>query len=361
MRKLLRQALTATVLVAAIGAGAYWYWAPRVVAPTAATPPAQPPAMQVPVEMAAARLGTVTRAVGAIGTLQSNESVVIRPEIAGRVATIDFAEGSPVERGAVLIALDASVYDAELIEAKARLALSRKNFERADELRRRGAGTERALDEADSQLRADEASVALARARLDKMRIVAPFDGVLGLRHVSPGDYVEPGRDIVNLEDIDPIKVDFRIPELHLNELRTGQSIRVEVDAFPGVGFDGEVYAIDPRIDAAGRSILVRARIPNPDGRLRPGLFARVSLLVERRDGAVLVPEQAIMPRGDSHFVFRVVDGAAALTEVTLGQRRAGEVEILDGVGAGDAVVTAGQMKIQDGAPVVDVAPAAGG
>jgi membrane fusion protein (multidrug efflux system) len=182
--------------------------------------------------------------------------------------------------------------------------------------------------------------------------ISAPFDGVVGLRKVSVGDFVNVGQDIVNLEQIDPLKADFRVAELYLGAVRPGQRIELEVDAFPSEAFKGEVYAIDPLIDESGRSILLRARLPNPDNVLRPGLFARVTLVLNERDGAIQVPEQALVPQGQDQYVFRVVDGKAAFTKVKVGIRREGMVEVLEGLGPEDEVVTAGQLKIRDGAEV---------
>jgi membrane fusion protein (multidrug efflux system) len=179
---------------------------------------------------------------------------------------------------------------------------------------------------------------------------------VVGLRKVSVGDFVGVGQDMVNLEQIDPLKADFRVAEIYLAALRRGQRIELTVDAFPGENFTGEVYAIDPLIDESGRSILLRARLPNSDGVLRPGLFARVTLVLNEREDAVQVPEQALVPQGQDQYVFRVVDGKAVFTEVSVGIRREGMVEILDGLGPDDEVVTAGQLKIRDGAAVNPVA-----
>lgn len=314
----------------------------------AASPPAPPP---IAVEAVRAELQPVTEEIVVIGTLASNESVIVRPEIAGRIAKIHFREGERVQRGTPLLSLDASVQEAELREAEAALHVSQRNYARAEELLKKGAGAVRQRDEALGQLEADQARVALAQARLQKMSLTAPFDGVLGLRKVSVGAYVTPGQDIVNLENIDPIKVEFRVPETSLRVLREGQKIRVQVDAFPDAAFAGEVYAMDPRIDAAGRSVAIRARIPNPDGLLRPGLFARVALTIEERR-SVVVPETAIVPRGDQQFVYRAVDGKAALTQVELGLRRNAQVELRSGVAPGELVVSAGQIKLRDGAPV---------
>ena len=207
-------------------------------------------------------------------------------------------------------------------------------------------------DEARSGLDIGTASLELARARLARTRISAPFDGIAGLRQVSIGDYISAGQDVVNLEDIDPIKVDFRVAEKFLSAVRTGQTIQVRVDAYPGRSFDGEVYAIDPRIDAEGRSIVIRARLANDDLLLRPGLFARVVLVLKTRPQAVTVPEQAIQPRGGEQYVFTIIDGKVKQTRVTIGNRSEGRVEIVDGLADDAVVVTAGHLKIQDGAAV---------
>lgn len=358
-----RQAMLLVALLVALGAaGSYWLWQARETAREAnAAPGPEPAAFAVPVEAAPVRLDTVVRTIRAVGSLRSDESVVITSEIAGRIAEILVAEGQAVARGTPLVVLDSSIYEAELAQAEARLALSRANYARARELKEKGAGTARALDEALAELRNDEAAVALARARLEKTVIAAPFDGVLGLRRVSVGSYLSPGDEIVNLEAIDPLKVDVRIPERFLSAVRVGQELAVELDAFPDESFPGTVYAIDPLIDAEGRSILVRALLPNAAGRLRPGLFARVALVVERQENAMLVPERALVPFGDDQFVFRVVEGKAAMTPVTLGERQGDEVKILDGLSPDDLIITDGLMKIRDGAPVTVVEPPANG
>lgn len=350
MKKTLSTVVVALVIVAAVGAG-HWYLNLRpepVAAPAAGAGGVQ----SVPVEASRVRIEVVTDEVSAVGTLRSNESVMVRPEIAGRISSINFAEGEPVEADQVLVSLDDSTHQAELADARAALKLAESNFRRLDELFGKGSITARERDEALARLESARATLQLSQARLNKTDVNAPFAGMLGLRRVSPGDYVTPGQNLVNLEDIDPIKVDFRIPERYLSSLSTGQLIRVRVDAFPDRAFEGKVFAIDPQIDPAGRSIAIRAYIDNPDLVLRPGLFARVRLIVAERPDAMVVPEQAIVPRGDQRYVFRVVDGAAVLTEVSIGQRRGGDVEIIAGLSEGDTVVTAGQLKIRDGAPV---------
>jgi membrane fusion protein (multidrug efflux system) len=349
------------VLLAAAG-GAYWYFV-HLPAQMAAQAPAGAPGrggppggFAMPVEAAPVRVGTSRREVLAVGTIRSNESVVIKPEVAGRIVQINFTEGQKTKKGQMLIQLDSSMERAELVQAQAALVLAKANYERADELVKRNAGTGRALDEARAALRTGEASVLLSQARLDKFTLTAPFDGMLGLRKVSVGDYVTGGAEIVNLEMVDPLKVDFRVPEIFLATLRTGQKAAITVDAMPDRKFEAEVFAIDPLVDQAGRSVVIRARIPNPDDSLRPGLFARVVLTIEERQNAVFVAEQSLVPVGDQHFLFKVVDkdGAkvVAWTKGKLGERRKGEVEIIEGLAAGDVVVTAGLLKIRDGMPV---------
>lgn len=313
-------------------------------------------AMPVAVEVVRAEARTLSDAAGAVGTLLSNESVVLRPEIAGRISAIHFRDGQTVLRGAVLLALDSAVQDAELQQARANLALAQTNFRRTEDLFQRQFISERARDEAAATLKVQEAAVALAEARLAKTRIRAPFDGVVGIRNVSIGDYVKDGQELINIEDVATLKVDFRLPEVHLPQLRPGQTAEVTSDAFPGSVFRAVVDAVNPQVDASGRSVLVRGHLANAKGKLRPGMFVRVRLSFGERKDVVMVPEQALVPAGSSQSIFRVLakDGGsrAQAVKVTTGQRAQGWVEISEGVAAGDVVVTAGQLRLREGAPV---------
>lgn len=354
-----------TLLVA--GGGAYWYWS-EMAADTGVTTPigargsgassgAAGDASAVAVEAVKVTIGAIARRIEALGTTMSDESVIIRPEVSGRIAQIHFREGERVAGDALLVSLDDSIQAAQLDQARAALALSLTTYERAVELFNRKAGTQRAVDEALGALRQDQARVRLQEATLAKNQIRAPFPGMIGLRSASIGDYVTPGQPIVNLESIDMIKIDFRVPEVNLGNVAVGQKIEVRIDAFPDRTFAGEVFAIDPLVDRSGHAIVLRARISNEAGPVRPGMFARVTLLADSREGVVLVPEQSIVPRGDSQFVYRIVDGHARLTRVELGQRRDAMVEIRGGLARDDMVVTAGQMKLSDGAAVRPVPP----
>jgi membrane fusion protein (multidrug efflux system) len=359
------RSIVAVVVVLLVGAGiggAYWFLMARPAQNAAAG--GAPAGFAMPVEAAQVRVGPSQRQIQAVGSLRSNESVILRPELIGRIAQINFDEGQRVKKGQLLVQLDSAVPRAELVQMQASLALAKANYERAQELAKRNAGTERALDEARWKLRNDEAAVKLAEARLEKYALSAPFDGVVGLRKVSIGDLVKEAADLVNLEQVDPLKVDFRVPEVFLASLKVGQRIAVTVDALPGREFSGEVYAIDPLVDASGRAVVIRARIRNTDDALRPGLFARVGLVIDERQEAVFVPEQSLVPINDQLFVFKVVDGpqggkVVAFTKVKLGERRKGEAEVVEGLKPGDTIVTAGLLKVRDGMPVQILPPPA--
>jgi membrane fusion protein, multidrug efflux system len=201
-------------------------------------------------------------------------------------------------------------------------------------------------------LNQSEARRAEIKARLDKSTIVAPFEGVAGLRQVSPGAYVKAGQDIARLEGIGTLKLDFRVPEVYLGRLKPRQEAVVRVDAFADEAFRGEIYAIEPAVDEQTRTLLLRARIPNPGGRLKPGMFSRVLLVTETRENALLIPEQALVPQGKDRIVYRLVDGKAVMAKVELGLRRPGEVEVRQGLSPGETIIVDGQLRLRDGVPV---------
>lgn len=347
--------LTAIAAGLAVGVAlGFWgtHWVAAPAAPTTVAAAAQPkPADTVLIEVADVQQLPFARGISAVGSLRSDESVMLRPEVAGRIEAIEFKEGQPVERGQLLFRLDDSVARAELDQARANLALAQSHYRRAVDLQGRGFVSQQARDEAGSNLKIQQAATALAQARLDKMTLKAPFAGVIGLRNVSIGDYVGQGQDLAPLEAIDPLKVDFRVPEMYFNRIQVGQTLNIRLDALPGAERQGEVYAVSPLVEAGGRSILLRATVPNPDSRLRPGMFARVQLLFGA-DDVLAVPEAALAPSGQAQYVFTVKDGRAHRTEVTLGERRDGKVEILTGVAPGDRVVIAGFQRLTDGSPV---------
>lgn len=353
----MRIALLGATVVALVAVGAVSYWAgtrsaAKPPATAAAGPPKGGPPAGVAIEAIKVSMAKLPQALTALGSLRSDETVIVRPEIAGRIAQILFREGERVAKGAVLVKLDASVQQADLDKARANLVLSKSKFDRAEDLRKQGFISSQARDEAENNLRVAQADVELMQARLSKLALHAPFAGTIGLRLVSVGEYVKEGQDIVNLESIDPLKVDFRVPELALSQVKDGQTLQVTLDAIPDRAYDGRVYAINPLIDANGRAVVIRAQVSNRDGKLRPGMFARVRLFTSEVKDSALVPEESLFPVGDDKYVYKVVNGKALRQRVEIGQRRDGKVEITSGLAADDVVVTAGHLKIRDGAAV---------
>lgn len=311
----------------------------------------------IAVEVALVETGHMTQTIGAVGNLSSENAIMLRPEISGRIAEINFQEGGPVQKGQVLIRLDSAIAQAELDQAQASLNLANSQHRRAQELNRQGFISKQARDESASKLKVQQAAASLARAQLQKSAIVAPFDGLIGLREVSVGDYVSPGDALAPLESIDPLNVDFRVPEQFLSRVAVGTRIALRFDALPDDIREGVVGAISPLIDVNGRSILLRAKVPNADGTLRPGMFARVQLQFADKQ-ALLVPEAAIAPASDMNYVFRLDGDRAVRVGVMLGLRRAGKVEIVSGLEAGDRVLVSGLQKVFDGARVRVLEPA---
>lgn len=348
------------VLGAGLGAwGTHWWQqrspgqAPAASAPAASAAPAS---RKVKVEVAPVKRVRLERSVAAVGTLRSHDSVMLRPEISGRIAEINFTEGGKVAKGQVLVRLDDSVARARLQQARANLKLAGSQYNRSVELNKQGFVSKQARDEAASNLAVQQAAVALAEAELEKTSIQAPFDGLVGLRTVSVGDYVGPGTDLVPIEAIDPLNVDFRIPEQFLSAVSVGARLHVTFDAMAGLQREGSVGAISPQVDVGGRSLLLRANVPNPDYVLRPGLFARVQLELAETMGLV-IPESALAPSGDAQYVYRVEGGVVRRIMVQIGQRVGAQVEIVSGLNEGDSVVVSGLQKVRDGVEVEVLAP----
>jgi membrane fusion protein, multidrug efflux system len=357
---------SALIFAAALGVAAaagtgYWFGTQRLQPASSSTAAGATGAVgkapgqagpAITVEAAKVATQAMPQTITAVGSLRSDESVTVRPEVAGRISAILFKEGQSVAKGMTLIRLDPAINAAEVQQARANLKLAQSKYDRAVELSQRNFISGQAKDEAENNLRVAEAAVALVEARLAKTEIKAPFSGMIGLRVVSVGDYVKEGADVVNLESIDPLKVDFRVPEIYLQQVQVGQTLTVTLDALPGKTYDGKVSAVNPLVDAAGRSVVIRAVVRNQDTSLRPGMFARVKLITRDEKQALVIPEQAIVPQGDEQYVFRVVDGKVVRVKVEIGQRRDSKVEIVKGLEANDVVVTAGQLKLRDGMAV---------
>jgi len=310
------------------------------------------------VEVATVRpeVTVVEEALPAVGSIEADERVVLQPETPGLVESIEFREGEVVEAGRVLFRLRSRKEEAQLAQARADKDLAASNLERARTLAGTKAISRQELDQLESTLAAREATYELESRRLEERVIVAPFDGVMGPREVSVGQYVNAGTTLARLVQDATVKIEFRVPERQLAQLRPGQTGRVRVTAYPDQVFSGTVDLVDPEVDAGTRTVGARLRVPNPDRHLRPGMFARVELVVGRRAEALVVPESALVPSLDTFSVFVVEEGRARLRTVRLGVRLPGKVELLEGLSAADEVVVSGTQKIVDGTRVTPAA-----
>ena len=364
--KLLYPVVAVVGLVLASGA-AWWYQRPPASssvdtpAASSAAPSAAGAARPVTVEVARVELTRLTDDVQAVGSLRSRQGVVLRPEVSGRVSQLNFRDGERVRRGQLLVQLDDQLPQAQVRQSEAELSIARANHKRNQELLAQNFISQRTVDESAANLEVAQAKLALAQATAARLRILAPFDGIAGIRAVNVGDYLKDGTDMVNIEDIDVMYVDYRLPERFQMQVRKGQKAIVEVDALPGRRFEAQVQAVDPLIDANGRSIAVRATVDNRQLQLRPGMFARVTTVFGERERAQVIPEEAIVPQGGRQFVIKLAPGAAPgaqvsqRVEVKVGIRRPGRVEVLEGLGLEDTVVTAGQQRLQKDGTVVKV------
>ena len=367
------------VLVAATGiavaSGAAWWWQNRTTAAPAAASGGSAAPGQAPaggpraaaggppsVEVTSVRRMRLQDDAQAVGTLRSRQSVTLKPEVAGRVQRIAFADGAQVRRGQLLVQLDDTLQAAELLQAQAQLSIAQTNFNRNQELVAQNFVAQRVLDESRAALQVAQAQVTLAQARQQRMRIAAPFDGTVGLRSINLGQYVQEGQDLVNLEDTSVLTVDFRLPERYQTRIAPGLPVQVQLDALPGRSWEARVLAVDPLLDANGRSIAVRATMPSdPRKELRPGMFARVLTVFSVDDTAMVVPEEALVPQAGKQYVF-VLDEqgegdarkrVSRRVEVQTGARRGAEVQIVQGLQGNETVVVAGQQRLQrDGTAV---------
>lgn len=383
------------VLGLAVAAGAAWWWqqpkagtgagsmatAPGATQAPGATSGANPgargpggpggaggpggPGGPAAVEVAKAQSLSLSDDVQAVGSLRSAQGVMVRPEVSGRIAKLGFGDGARVQKGQLLVQLDDTLQQAQLKQAEAQASIARTNLQRSRELLAQNFVSASAVDQNAAALQVAEAQVALAQAQAQRMRVLSPFDGTVGLKLVDVGDYVKDGADIVNLEDLRSMTVQFALPERYAERIKPGQVVDLTVDALPGRVFKGRVQALDAQVDANGRALQVLAQVANPGTVLRPGMFARPRVLFSVREGAVVVPEEALVPVGAKQFLFKVVDGPdgkamSQRIEARIGLRLPGQVEILEGVKPGDRIVTAGHARLAraDSMPVrvVDLA-----
>lgn len=381
MKKL--HTVVAVVGIVAVGAAAWWWQrggaavqpkeagvAAGAVAPGASSAArgqgGGAPSGPAAVEVGKVEVLRIEDDAQAVGSLRAVQNIIVRPEVSGRITRLGFNDGGRVKKGQLLVQLDNTLQDAQLKQAQAQSNIARTNLQRSRELQAQNFVSQSAVDQNAAALEVAEAQVALARAQLSRLAIMAPFDGVVGIRSVALGDYVKDGADLVSLEDRSRMWVDFRLPERFVGQTKVGQSVQVSLDAMPGQTFAGKVEALDALVDANGRSLLVRARVEQPGEALKSGMFARARIVFAVRERALMVPEEALVPQGGKQYLIKAVPaplGAASAAagngagpalvsqriEAKLGVRQAGKVEILEGLAPGDMIVTAGQARAMRG------------
>ncbi|MGE9293298.1 MAG: efflux RND transporter periplasmic adaptor subunit [Puniceicoccales bacterium] len=338
--------VSALVCLALLALAAYFFFAPAPERETSQKAPPPPPVLTTEVEEV-----VWDETVRALGTVRANEQAMLAPKITERVTKVNFESGQHVKEGDLLVQLNDAEQQAQLQEMQASLDERSRQLERVRSVEDSGALSRSVIDEEVSRYNMARAQVDLAKARVEDRRIYAPFDGVVGLRDVSPGELVEAGDDLIEIIDLTPVKVDFTVPERHFAQLQPGQKISARAEAYPDRTFEGEVRSVSPRIDPISRAAQARAFVPNADFALRPGML----LVVELNFGSKTVravPESALSPIGDQQFIYRVTaEGTAERVPVQIGRRLKGMAEILEGLESGETIVPHGH-RAREGQPV---------
>lgn len=309
-----------------------------------------PPPM--PVEVAVARSDTVVDAISATGQVEALQSIELRPDIEGRIVEILAREGREVARGTPLFRIDAAELRAQVARAEADRDLARQSLARTRDLLAQEASSRAELERAEATARGSAAQLELLKVRLARTVVRAPFAGVVGQRMVSLGDYVTTDSRLVTLQTVSPQRAAFQVPERYADRLGRGQRVTFRVAALGDKEFTGLVDFVDPLVQLPGRTITVKARVPNPRRELRPGMFIEARLATAVRPRAVVIPEDAVLPLQGATYVWVVRDGKATRHQIALGVRSPGFVEARSGVEAGEQVVVGGQERLAEGAPV---------
>ena len=303
----------------------------------------------VPVELVSVESGPLQETLDAVGSLDAEESVDIKPEVDGEITSIRLKEGETVKKGDLLLQIDESKQAAMVAEAEADYKLAQETIHRADMLLADGTISQQEHDQTHANFSRMEASLALSKKRLTEYTLTAPFDGILGRRYVSVGQYVTPQTILISIYDLDPMKLNFSVPERYSAKISPGQTIRLRVAAYGEEIFAGEIYLIEPRVDPGTRTVQVRAFVPNADHRLKPGMFANLEVSVGTKTKALTLPEECLFPNAGGFAVYRSADGIAELVPVETGLRIPGRVEILKGLQAGDRVARSGNLRLSPG------------
>ncbi len=315
--------------------------------------PGGPGGFAMPVEVAAALRDTVVDAIAATGQIEAIQSIELRPEVSGRITDILVREGQEVADGTPLFKVDDAELKAQVAQAEAERQLARQALERTKQLIAQNASSTSDLEQAEAKSRGADANYDLLKTRLDRTVVRAPFAGVIGRRLVSIGTYVSPQTSLITLQSVNPQHASFDVPERYADRLRRGQLVSFQVAALPGKNFSGEVVFVDPVVSLPGRTILIKARVPNNEHQLQAGMFIEARLATDIRPNAVVVPEDALLPTQGSTFIWVIKGGKADRRQVGVGVRTAGWAEIQGGVEAGDSVVVGGGERLFPTAPVM--------
>src|SRR5213592_3922220 len=306
-----------------------------------------------PVEVAVAIRDTVVDAIQATGQIEAVQSTELRPEVQGRITEILVREGQAVVDGTPLFKVDDAELKAQVAQADAERQLARQALERTKQLIAQNASSASDLEQAEARSRGADANYDLLKTRLDRTVVRAPFGGVVGRRLVSIGTYVSPETPLITLQSVNPQHASFDVPERYADRLRRGQLVSFQVAALPGKNFSGEIPFVDPVVSLPGRTILIKARVPNNEYQLQAGMFIEARLATDIRPNAVVVPEDALLPMEGATFIWVIKGGKADRRQVSVGVRTAGWAEIQGGVEAGDSVVVGGGERLFPTVPVM--------
>lgn len=312
-----------------------------------------PPSFAVQAIVVEARVQPVSESLSLVGDVAANEMVEIKSETDGTIEEIPFTEGQRVKQNDLLLRLDDTKLAASAAQAEANFKVSEANYERAQQLFRDKLVSAQEFDQSAALFQANRATLDLTKRQLRDTRIHAPFGGIVSSRQVSPGQVISKNTTLTWVVDLDVVKVEFSVPERYVGQLRVGQKIEIAVAAYPGRKFAGEVFFVAPFVEPARRTALVKARVPNPQAELKPGMFANLDLTLKLKEEAIVVPETAILASGDRNILYVVdAEDAAQIRPVKLGIRQAGLVEIVSGVKPGERVIAEGLQKVRPGAKV---------
>lgn len=352
--KLTVRSIVSIFLVLALAVGLAWrlgYFSGEEASPSAGGAGGGKDAPPQAIKAYVVKSEVLEEKINSVGTVIANEEVDLKCETSGKITQIMFKEGTMVSKGQVLLLLNDSELQANLKKAQIQKELLEKKKARDEKLFARQGVSQEELEALTAQLNAQNAEIEAIQSRLEETRLLAPFSGQIGLRYVSEGSYVTPTIKIADLIDLSTIKVDFSVPEKYMGVVRKGMKIVFTV-AGGSKEYEGEIYAIEPKVEATTRTIQIRASSKNPNNEVLPGAFATVKIVLNRIENATMIPSQALIPEMDKKKVFVIKQGKAEQVEVQVGTRTESKIQITEGLQLGDTVITSGILQIRPGASV---------